>query len=377
MILFIQPFGVGALGGGPRILRALLENAPHPWLSVAALTDKPPAIPFGREIHIRQRPSFGRLDHSRFHNLCNWTEGPFLRSFTKKIIKLAKAEGATAIHVIPQGGYDGVAALQASRTLGLPLHVSVHDDLDYTAKGKPCLQQYRRAFGEIWNTAVRRTVISREMGEAMSLRWGRQPYEIITDGIDVPAAASLPTISGELTVYFAGLFHLCYEDNLRALQLALLEIQKRTPGIKVRLKLRCGLLRPEIINPELSVEVLPFAKESVVHEEMAASSVLYFPLGFDEKQRLMNLYSLSTKMISYLGSGVPILYHGPDYAAAGQLLRREKAAFLCNSNETDALADCLARLTSTERTVVVGKALDVAREQFVLSEIRRRFWAGF
>ena len=323
------------------------------------------------------RPSFGRLELSRFHNLCKLTEGFYLRSFTDNIIKIAKTENVTAIHVIPNGGYDVVAALHASRVLGLPLHVSVHDDIEYALAGNPWLKLYRRAFGEIWNKGVRRTVISREMGEAMCLRWGTQAYDIVTDGIEAPAARPLPSKSNELTVYFAGLFHLCYESNIINLQLVLLKIKKRSPEIVVKLKLRCGFLRAGVINQDLSVEVLPFANEGVVHTEMAQASLLYLPLGFDEKQRLMNQYSLSTKMISYLGSGVPILYHGPDYAAAGQLLRRENAAFLCNVNKVDALVNSLKKINTPLCFPLVENALKIAREQFVLADIRARFWAAF
>ena len=41
-ILFVQPFSLGSAGGGPRILRALLERAPFVWreyLHFAGKTD--------------------------------------------------------------------------------------------------------------------------------------------------------------------------------------------------------------------------------------------------------------------------------------------------------------------------------------------------
>ncbi len=36
-------------------------------------------------------------------------------------------------------------------------------------------------------------------------------------------------------------------------------------------------------------------------------------------------YSLSTKMVTYAGSGVPILYHGPADSAAYELLNKNNA----------------------------------------------------
>ena len=63
-ILFVQPFSLGSPGGGPRILRALLERAPFAWHSVCATPERPGAWP--NETYLRSRPSWGRIERSRF-----------------------------------------------------------------------------------------------------------------------------------------------------------------------------------------------------------------------------------------------------------------------------------------------------------------------
>ena len=54
---FVQPFSLGSAGGGPRILRALLEDAPFPWQSICTSPGRPKAWP--NEIHLHEPSSVG------------------------------------------------------------------------------------------------------------------------------------------------------------------------------------------------------------------------------------------------------------------------------------------------------------------------------
>ena len=377
MILFIQPFGLSSPGGGSRILRALLKDSPKQWVSVSVGLAKPGTPVFGREIHIKPRPALGRLEHSRFHRLCCIFELPCLPILTSRVLAVARAEGVTAIHVIPHAGYECIVASRVSEELGIPLHVSVHDDFDYAIAGNPWFWYYRRFFKRIWRNAKSRTVISREMGEVMVSRFGEREYDIITDGLERVASGISYSSSGDFIVYFAGLFHLAYEDNFRILQLALVEMKKCNPHLNVRLMLRCGAVRWDLVNPALDVEILPFADESVVEREMASATILYLPLGFGEKQRLMNLYSLSTKMVSYLGAGVPILYHGPSYSAASKMLLREDAALQCNKLSVEVLIAALSCAGELRCRNLVFNSLKLAANKFSIRNIREVFWLRF
>lgn len=106
---------------------------------------------------------------------------------------------------------------------------------------------------------------------------------------------------------------------------------------------------------------------------MLSADLLYLPLPFQEFARAFSRFSLSTKMITYLGSGLPIFYHGPGDAAAGKLLARHDAAAICttlNAEEiSKQLLDAIAR-----REAIVGSALSLARSQFLLADQQRRFW---
>ena len=85
-ILFVQPFSLDSPGGGPRILRALLEHAPFAWHSVCATPERPEARP--NETYLRSRPSWGRIERSRFAAIPNATAPFFAPLFRKRLRQL-------------------------------------------------------------------------------------------------------------------------------------------------------------------------------------------------------------------------------------------------------------------------------------------------
>jgi glycosyltransferase involved in cell wall biosynthesis len=374
MILFVQPFGLGSPGGGSRIFRALLENAPVEWLSVAATPNPTPATPFGEEIHAQGRPYFGRLERTRFshwfQNLDGWA-GLRLES---KLNQIIKQHHATAIHGIAHGCWDTLAALKSAKRNKLPFFLTVHDDPAYCLKDHPHRERLLAAIPECWREAAARFVISEEMGQELCRRWGKKDYLLVTDGLTDIAREPRPKHPGRLSVYFMGLMHIAYEPNFVALQKALHKISEAEPGLKVSLTLRCGGIRPAaVVHPEL-LRVLPFGSELEVQADMEEADLLYQPLSLSAAHQAMNAYSLSTKMITYLGSGLPVLFHGPASSAAGKLLARHRAAFLCHSNVPGEMPQALAHVAGPERDQVVWAALKLAAEQFRISDVRERFW---
>ncbi len=131
-ILFVQPFSVGSAGGGARILRALLEQAPMAWQSVCSAPAKP--RPWPNEVHIRSRPSWGRIDHSRLAALPHLTKRFFAGRFRRELRQCSVRLGAQAIHAVPHGGLDFAVAQSVAQELSLPFFISLHDDLAYTAE---------------------------------------------------------------------------------------------------------------------------------------------------------------------------------------------------------------------------------------------------
>ena len=372
-IAFVQPFGIGSPGGGPRILRALLEDAPVVWKSFAA-GKRPPLAPFGVEEHLPVRPFFGRLEHTRFHRLLRKLNPIFQGKFERKLEFACRKFQATDLHSVPCGA-DFAASWMVARRLGLKFHLNVHDD-QFSISGMHVLgSKAMKVLPEIWRNADSRFVISEPLGREYCSRYGERAYEIVTDGVETLGSVRT-AIPNRLNIYFMGLFHNRYEPNLACLTQAVEILQKNCPELHLGINFRCGTLRRGFRPPGVSIRTMPFGTESDVVNDLTKADLLYLPLPFGPKDEFFVRFSLSTKMVTYLGSGIPILFHGPKESAAHVLLSDAGAAFCFDSLEASELAKLLAGVAGNPE---LGrqhalKAMELARAKFLLSDQRSRFW---
>jgi glycosyltransferase involved in cell wall biosynthesis len=370
MIVFIQPFGLQSAAGGPRILRSLLQDAPGPFVSVCSAPQAPPAVPWAREVHVPVRPCFGRIEATRYGGKLGHLCPLFARTFRRRLTRLCRETPATAIHAIPQG-LDFWYAFRVAQTLELPYFLNVHDDLAYGLQGRPELRAGMAALREVWRQAQGRLVISEEMGQEYCRRYGDHPYCTVTDGVEIPAARPLEARPESLRVYFMGSLHLSYRPNFEALYEALGALRRRRPDLTVTVTCRGSAIPSQV--PGVTVTVLPWMTETEVARDMERADVLYLPLPFAREHELLCRFSLSTKMVSYLGSGRPILYHGPAYAAAAQLLRRHGAGVAAESLDPVQIATALEAVAA-QREALITNALALAQSQFCAADQRAKFW---
>jgi glycosyltransferase involved in cell wall biosynthesis len=232
------------------------------------------------------------------------------------------------------------------------------------------------ALKEVWNGAQARFVISRQMGEEYARRYGEQEFIIVTDGIDRIAAAPAPRPGNQVRIYFMGLFHITYEANLRVLLQAVEQVQGAHPSAAVSVTLRCGQINARDIRQSANVRILPFGSEADVARDLEEADLLYLPLPFGEDFEAFVRFSLSTKLVTYLGSGLPILYHGPEAAAVANLLTENDAALVETTLDANSIA---ARLIEFQKEPALvrqktANALALARRDFTLQAQRDRFW---
>ncbi|CEK15910.1 glycosyltransferase [Chthonomonas calidirosea] len=369
VLVCTQSFGINAFGGGPRILRALLTQPPEPVLSVCMGEKPPPPTTLVKELHIPHRPSFGRLEATRFRLYLDRWFTNFKRQ-QSLLEQVCRDYQANALHAIAHGA-DFWVSYQVAKALKLPFYITVHDRLEYTHASSPALALMVERLGEVWRNAEARMVISEEMGEGLEALYGKRPWTVVTDGLEgISPLRERPKNS--FRIYFAGAIHLSYAATFTALAEALVIIRQQQPEIPVSLTIR-GSAVPDSFQ-HLPVRALPWAPEQEIERDMEQADLLYLPLPFEPKYEMFWRYSLSTKLVTYLGSGLPILYHGPAEAAAGRLLARHQAAVLATSLDPKEVARCL--LAAGEcAPQVVENAQQLARSRFLLAEQRKRFWA--
>jgi hypothetical protein len=371
-IVFFQPFSLGWAGGGARILRALTAHAPLPWRSICSSPAKPKQ--WNNELHLRSRPSWGPLEHSRLAALPKATARFFARGFRGRLRHRCRQLRARAIHVVPHAGADFAVAHTVGRDLGLPFFLSLHDDLAYTAGAQSRARE--KALRNAWREAAECFVISEALGEEYRRRYGDRSFEVVTDGLTSVGPMKPRADETVLRIYFMGLFHMAYEQNLRALLEGLVIFQSEHPKVATSVTLRCEHVRPEVVAGFERVKVLPFADEAQVQRDLETADLLYMPIPFGAEHANFARYSLSTKMVTYVGSGLPVLYHGPRTSAAFDLLNSNDAAVLLTTLEPQEISATLGEINVSRRAQVAGNALALAQRDFMLANQVAKFWGA-
>src|SRR2546423_12930257 len=96
--MFVQPFGVGGPGGGPRILRTLIRAVPLDALSVCASPEAPPRTDVVEERHTGSRPRLGRLEHTRLAPSLTALDVAYGRRLARNLRGTAVQWRAPALH---------------------------------------------------------------------------------------------------------------------------------------------------------------------------------------------------------------------------------------------------------------------------------------
>lgn len=378
-LVFIQSFSLGDVGGGAKILRSVADHAPVSVSSVCTGFGRSQTIWTGSETLIPIRPSLGRLDRTRFHWIGGYVEQLWLALFQRRLEAHLLRVGATDVHLLPHGWGDFDVGFRVASHLGLRVHVSIHDDFLYTARSHPDLKRMEKMLGCVWREASTRFVISQEMGLEYCRRYGERSYVIHTDGTDPRERFKFEPPSTEVNLYFMGMFNHAYIPNFMALLKALEKHHAVTAlGQRVQFTVRThGFNVPDYPGKEI-VKVLPFANVETVEAEMRLQHLLYLPLPLEAKWEKLCRFSLSTKMVSYLAVGVPILYHGPQAAAVGQYLQHNNAAIHVNTNNPDVIAQSINNaLKDSDRLVSISEnAQGAACRDFDAQALKERFWAA-
>jgi hypothetical protein len=276
-----------------------------------------------------------------------------------------------AIHSVVHG-MDFVAAHSAARRRQVPLFLTVHDHPVYTFAARSTRLLALRSLASAWQDATHRYVISPELGADMQRRFGRAPYSVVTDGIsELRRPHENP--ADRCRVYFMGAFHLSYRHNLVSLLKGLACYRDRR-SVDVSVVLRGGdLSLTSEERTDIPVETLPWGSQQDVEADLEHADFVYFPLPFGAAHEYFVRYSLSTKMVTFLACGLPILFHGPSESVAARILDERGAAISIYSLDPTVICAALER-AGESRNNVVEAAQRLATDRFRIEDQRERFW---
>ncbi len=373
--MLVQPFGLGSAGGGAKILRCMCAFAPERVISVSIGPFAPPTSPLADEYHLSTRPRLRRLRGTRLGPLIGQFSDVGHRGVFERLVSLAVRERVHALHALADDQISFAIAHRVARQIDARFVLSIHDAPWY--KRLPVQWgngTFFKALADAWADADARIVISEEMGKAFCDRYGDRDFDVVTDGLESVADRPIDRLRHELAVYFAGSIHLAHHENFRILMEAIDSI-RQTGRWRPRLLLR-GSDIPDGRRRDY-VEAWPWAGDAAIAREAESADLLYLPLPFSERHSAFTDLSLPTKLVTYLGSGRPILYHGPLRSAAARLLREHGAAFLVNEQDPARLAQRLdAWLSGGEPAASAARALELARTRFSAERQRTTFWTA-
>jgi glycosyltransferase involved in cell wall biosynthesis len=364
-ILSFQYFSLYFNGGGSRILRRLYEGREDQVTSLV-VSDGREKIQSGKikEIIVYASPIARPWMRWYLRRFSFWLREKALLPLTiNRIRKAALTIQYDVIHIVQHGPFS-TALCSDKFCAGKALWVSFHDHFSTTDTSFTDTKT-------LWDLADRRLVISNELGNEYQKQFGQKAFEVITDGVNIndlnkPSAEK----QSPVIVYFGGLLHIGYLQLFEVLASALdlLTVQ----GYSFRLILRGTPTVAFLSKRSFEVVYMPLSfNNAELNAELNSAAILYLPIKFTHAD--FYLYSLSTKMVGYLGAAGATLYHGPADSAACNLLKAANAALCCSSLDAVEMAAAIVGLLNN-KLEISGNAKVLAHQQFNLVEIQGRFW---
>ncbi|MBD2753313.1 glycosyltransferase family protein [Spirosoma validum] len=364
-ILSFQPFSLYANGGGSRILRRLYEgNEEHVHSLVVKTYSSKKTEGAITETIILVSPILKPWMKWHLRNITLWYQKHFSYSCTiKRLQTIAVSIPHDIIHATDHGIYSAALCDYAKQN-NKQLWVSFHDHFKTSGGSEESTKK-------LWHQASRRLLISNELGREYCRLLGNKDFQIITDGLkETEIIAPKLKLNDPISIYFAGLLHIDYVPLFQVLFHALNELS--TMGYRFNLILR-GTQHITFPKKELfSIVYKPFTlNEEELKEEMHKADILYLPIKFSDNYFYQ--YSLSTKMIGYLGAPGAILYHGPEDSAANFLLSTSDSAIGCHNLDSQTLLKKILLLIDNNLSII-SNAKHIAINRFSMDKIKNLFW---
>lgn len=367
-LLTFQSFSLYSNGGGNRILRRLFKGREADVVSL--VVEETPLNPRSGNISetiVYASPTVQKWARWKVRKLLTWLRhGPFKPATIGKIQKAAENIDYDVLHVVDHGPFGAALCTDAFCT-GKQLWVSFHDHFSTTFGSFANSQA-------LWQRANRRLVISEKLGNEYGRLFGNASFELITDGVLANEVSDPLTDAGSpLIVYFAGLLHIDYIPLFKILADALDQLSKQ--GYQFKMVLRGTQYIPFLENRSFITEYRQVSLDDAeLKRELDSSTILYLPIKFTKPD--FYLYSLSTKMIGYLGASGAILYHGPADSAACNLLNTANAAICYGGHDVEELSKDILNLIAGKQSISAN-AKTLARDKFDLARIQQQFWQNY
>jgi len=253
------------------------------------------------------------------------------------------------------------------------MHVSVQDDVSgHVAPREGAL--LRPAFEELLRRASTIDVISAPMKAYYQSRYAmpREPMIVWTGGDGGPVQPP-PQIAPKLRrIGYAG--NLWATDAMRVLVEAVERLNKMRDKHDRMVVVIHGARRPPGFTTSSAVEYRGLLSPDDLTRELRTCDLLYVPMSFLPRYEVLSRTSLPAKIVHYMQAQIPILAHGPDYAANIGFVRERHIGFTSTTQDPHQLAEALAAIEADalSRVSVSRTSRDLFETEFSPQAVWRR-----
>lgn len=260
------------------------------------------------------------------------------RFFVKDFNALLKKHQIDLLWIVLGTSYDQLYRIsKLCDGLCVPYHVSVHDDpvLEIKASKK---NKGTRFFGNILRKAAGIDVISQRMQAQYQKDFGVRSI-VVTRCIPDDFPKHRPGHTAEKTILMGG-----YGNASAPWPLPLIEAVDRLNAQ--------GDFTLHLFDPKLKpyqngqVRVHDLVSESTFNEMLKSTDLGYACDDLSPEKLSFAQLSLPTKVITYIGAGIPFVYHGPRDSTVGDLLRKYEAGLIVDNNDAAELSAAFLKLLS-------------------------------
>ncbi|MBA3992058.1 MAG: glycosyl transferase [Cyanobacteria bacterium DS2.3.42] len=307
-----------------------------------------------------------------------YTEKVTVKKIARQAAEFGTQFGADAVWCVVQGQTMIRLANQVADLMNVPLLTEVWDPPTWWLRANKVDSWSQNLiladFASAMKKSVRFAAASWAMAESYESLYGCRSITVIPS---LDAALAKPPATGmnkedELTIGMAGQLYSSkeWENLLLTLKHAQWKIGNRNVKIKV-----LGRAVTFQSNSPMNVEYLGWRTQAESIDILSQMDVMYCPYWFDPVFKEEASLSFPSKLTTYLATGRPVFFHGPDYASPAKFLKQHNAAVLCHDLARSDIYNQLDRLVSNaelyRQTAENGSkafhqhlTLDIMRKQF-------------
>ena len=196
-------------------------------------------------------------------------------------------------------------------------------------------------------------VASNGMREEYKSRYGIEGIPLIRpvsdDKIRRDRPITFKNSDSQIIIGFSG--SLYAKDEFSALFDALSSVGWKLLEIRVTFKVLSNyfFFPQDFQQKNSSIQLLGFRDQEAVVEELSKCHIAYLPYWFDESRALSVRTCFPDKTVSYLTSGVPILFHGPKQSTPTDFFAKYPVGLTCHSLDHSEILSVLTRLLTDEK----------------------------